>query len=42
MQMPQPDAGVIARRDAITARLRQAVPGAVIDDPAETLSLIHI
>ena len=36
MQMPQPDAGVIARRDAITARLRQAVPGAVIDDPAET------
>ncbi|TRW98242.1 FAD-binding protein [Paracoccus sp. M683] len=36
MQMPTPDAGVIARRDAITARLRIALPDAVIDDPAET------
>ncbi|CAM3761740.1 FAD-linked oxidase C-terminal domain-containing protein [Paracoccus yeei] len=36
MQMPAPDPHVLARRDAITARLRQAVPGAVIDDPAET------
>ena len=36
MQMPDPDAGLIARRDAIVARLEQAAPGAVIHDPAET------
>lgn len=36
MQMPQPDASVLAHRDAIVARLRDALPDAVIDDPAET------
>ncbi len=36
MDMPRPDARVLAARDAIVARLRAAVPGAVIDDPAET------
>lgn len=42
MQMPAPDRAVIARRDAIVARLRAALAGAgdttasVIDDPAET------
>ncbi|WP_425101577.1 FAD-linked oxidase C-terminal domain-containing protein [Tropicibacter sp. S64] len=37
MQMPQPDAGIIARKPRIVARLRQVLPeGAVIDDPAET------
>ncbi len=36
MQMPPPDAAVLAQRQAIVAALRQAVPGAVIDDPAET------
>jgi len=36
MQMPEPDASVLSRREAIVAALRDAVPGAVIDDPAET------
>ncbi|MDS9467801.1 FAD-linked oxidase C-terminal domain-containing protein [Paracoccus sp. MBLB3053] len=36
MQMPPPDPRILARRDAIAARLREVVPGAVIDDPAET------
>ncbi len=36
MQMPQPDASVLARRQAILAALQSALPGAVIDDPAET------
>ena len=36
MDMPKPDGRVIAARDAIVARLRVAVPGGVIDDPAET------
>ncbi|WBU62886.1 FAD-linked oxidase C-terminal domain-containing protein [Paracoccus aerodenitrificans] len=38
MQMPDPDAGVIARRDDIAARLSGAVAdkSAVITDPAET------
>lgn len=36
MQMPEPDALVLSRRDAIVAALRQAVSDAVIDDPAET------
>ncbi|MBU3031825.1 FAD-linked oxidase C-terminal domain-containing protein [Paracoccus marinaquae] len=36
MQMPEPDASVLSRREAIVAALRQAVPDAVIDDPAET------
>jgi glycolate oxidase len=37
MEMPEPKAGVIARKAAIVAQLRAALgPGAVIDDPAET------
>ena len=38
MQMPAPDAGIIARRDQIAARLRAALAdkAAVITDPAET------
>ncbi|MCX7644900.1 MAG: FAD-binding protein [Rhodobacteraceae bacterium] len=37
MDMPAPDAGVIARKDRIVARLRSVLPpDAVIDDPAET------
>ena len=37
MQMPVPDAGVIARKAALVARLRAVLPAdAVIDDPAET------
>jgi glycolate oxidase len=37
MQMPNPDAGVLARKTQIVARLRAALPAdAVIDDPAET------
>ena len=36
MQMPVPDASVLAQRSAIVARLKTALPGAVIDDPAET------
>jgi glycolate oxidase len=36
MDMPLPDAGLIARKAAITARLRAAMPsGLMIDDPAE-------
>ena len=35
MDMPKPDARVLAARDRIVARLRAAAPGAVIDDPAE-------
>ena len=36
MQMPVPDASIIARRAAIVARLRAAIgAGAVIDDPVE-------
>ncbi|WBU61436.1 FAD-linked oxidase C-terminal domain-containing protein [Paracoccus albus] len=38
MEMPAPDTAVIARRDAVAARLRQALgdPAAVITDPVET------
>ncbi|MDP5306175.1 FAD-linked oxidase C-terminal domain-containing protein [Paracoccus spongiarum] len=36
MQMPQPDASVLDRREAIVAALRQAGAGMVIDDAAET------
>jgi glycolate oxidase len=37
MDMPVPDAGVIARKERIVARLRAVLPpDAVIDDPAET------
>jgi glycolate oxidase len=37
MQMPEPDAGVIARRTEIVARLRTVLPDdAVIEDPVET------
>ena len=36
MQMPVPDAAIIARRPAIVAALNAAAPGCVIDDPAET------
>uniref|UniRef100_UPI0035C78FC8 FAD-binding protein n=1 Tax=Citreimonas sp. TaxID=3036715 RepID=UPI0035C78FC8 len=37
MQMPQPDAGVIARKARIVERLRDVLPGdAVIDDVSET------
>ncbi|MFW2542700.1 FAD-linked oxidase C-terminal domain-containing protein [Primorskyibacter sp. 2E107] len=37
MQMPEPDAGIIARKPRIVARLKSVLPeGAVIDDPAET------
>ncbi|MEE2861357.1 MAG: FAD-linked oxidase C-terminal domain-containing protein [Pseudomonadota bacterium] len=36
MQMPPPDASVLAQRQAIVRALRDALPGAVIDDPAET------
>ena len=36
MQMPEPDAGVLARRGEIVAALRRIVPGeGVIDSPAE-------
>ncbi|WP_442953562.1 FAD-linked oxidase C-terminal domain-containing protein [Paracoccus sp. (in: a-proteobacteria)] len=36
IQLPQPDPGVLSRRAAIVAALNDALPGAVIDDPAET------
>ena len=37
MQMPAPDAAVIARKPALVKRLREVLPrDAVIDDPAET------
>ena len=37
MQMPQPDAGVLARKDRLVARLAQVLPAnALIQDPAET------
>jgi len=37
MQMPQPDAGVLARKDRLVARLAQVLPSdALIHDPAET------
>ncbi len=36
MEMPFPDQTVIARAASLAARLRAAVPDAVIDDPAET------
>ena len=37
MDMPMPDAAIIARKSAIIARLRSVLPAdAVIDDPAET------
>ncbi|OYU38342.1 MAG: FAD-binding oxidoreductase [Pseudorhodobacter sp. PARRP1] len=37
MDMPLPDAAIIARKSAITARLRSVLPAdAVISDPAET------
>ncbi len=35
MDMPRPDARVLAARDRIVARLKAVAPGAVIDDPAE-------
>ena len=36
MQMPPPDPRVLARAARVTGRLRAAVAGGVIDDPAET------
>ncbi|MEI6098890.1 MAG: FAD-linked oxidase C-terminal domain-containing protein [Alphaproteobacteria bacterium] len=36
MDMPKPDAHVMAARDSIVARLRAAVPEGVISDPVET------
>jgi glycolate oxidase len=37
MEMPAPNAAVLAKRDRIVARLREAVPpDSVIDDPSET------
>ena len=36
MDMPKPDARVLAARDSIIAKLRATVPGGVIDDAAET------
>lgn len=37
MQMPTPDAGIIARKARVVARLRAALPrDAVIDDAHET------
>ena len=36
MQMPAPDARILARRGAIVAALEAAAPGCVIHDPAET------
>ena len=36
MDMPRPDARVLAARDSIVARLRATVPGFVLHDPAET------
>ena len=36
MDMPKPDARVLAARDTIVASLRATLPGGVIDDPAET------
>jgi glycolate oxidase len=36
MEMPKPDARVLAARGAIVAKLRATVPAGVIDDPAET------
>ena len=36
MEMPAPDPRILARKGAVVARLRLAVPGGVIDDPAET------
>ena len=35
MELPAPDAGILARRDQIAARLEAAAPGAVITDPQE-------
>ena len=36
MDMPKPDARVLAARDSILAKLRATLPGGVIDDPVET------
>jgi glycolate oxidase len=36
MQMPRPDVSVLTRRAEIIERLQRELPGAVIDDPAET------
>ena len=36
MDMPKPDARVLAARDSILAKLRATLPGGVIDDPIET------
>lgn len=36
MQMPEPDPGILARRDRIVALLDAALPGGVIHDPHET------
>jgi glycolate oxidase len=36
MDMPVPDPTILARKARIVARLREVLPGAVIDDPAET------
>jgi glycolate oxidase len=38
MQMPEPDAGVLARRAAIVARLRAIVPGEGVIDQPESLA----
>ena len=39
MHMPEPDAGILARKAGIVAALRAVLPAdAVIDDPAETLA----
>ena len=40
MEMPSPDASIIARKAEIVARLQSLLPsGAVIADPAETARL---
>jgi glycolate oxidase len=36
MDMPKPDARVLAARDSILSKLRATLPGGVIDDPVET------
>ncbi len=36
MDMPKPDARVLAARDSILSKLRATLPGGVIDDPSET------
>ncbi len=36
MDMPKPDARVLAARESILSKLRATLPGGVIDDPSET------